>query len=306
MQIRYQRVKNGCFSDQQNKEEAKVIAQAVREHFQKHPDETLGVVAMSAKQRDQVDDEVEMLKKKDDLFADQLDKDAKKHESLFIKNLENVQGDERDVIFISMTYGPQQPGGKVYQRFGPINSEHGGRCLKELRTLPKKQMHVFSSMDSGDILVGQDAKRGVRDLRDFLKDCETGNLPQKNESGANREPDSDFEIAVMEALQQEGFECDSQVGVEGYFIDVGVKDPGKPGRYLMGIECDGATYHSHKSVRDRDRLRQQILEGLGWKIRRIWSTDWFHDPNAEIKRIVDELNKLKTDSTTPDNDDGEI
>lgn len=110
----------------------------------------------------------------------------------------------------------------------------------------------------------------------------------------------------MEALQREGFECVPQVGVAGFFIDVGVKDPGKPGRYLMGIECDGATYHSHKSVRDRDRLRQQILEGLGWKIRRIWSTDWFHDPNAEIKRIVNELNKLKTDATPPDNDDGEI
>ena len=173
MQIRYQRVKNGCFSDQQNKEEAKVIAQAVREHFQKHPDETLGVVAMSAKQRDQIDDEVEMLEKKDDLFADQLDKDAKKSETLFVKNLENVQGDKRDVIFISITYGPQQPGGKVPQRFGPINSEHGWRRLNVLFTRSKKRMHVFSSMDSGDILVGPNAKRGVRDLRDFLKDCET-------------------------------------------------------------------------------------------------------------------------------------
>ena len=176
MQIRYQRVKNGCFSDQQNKEEAKVIAQAVREHFQKHPDETLGVTAMTAKQRDQIKNEVEMLKKKDDLFADQLDKDAKKSEPLFVKNLENVQGDKRDVIFISITYGPKRPGEKVSLLSEPINSEHGGRCLKELRTLPKKRMHVFSSMDSGDILVGQDAKRGVRDWRDFLKDCETGEL----------------------------------------------------------------------------------------------------------------------------------
>ena len=174
MQIRYQRVKNGCFSDQQNKEEAKVIAQAVREHFQKHPDETLGVVAMSAKQRDQIDDEVEMLKKKDDLFADQLDKDAKKSETLFVKNLENVQGDKRDVIFISITYGPKRPGEKVSLLSEPINSEHGGRCLEMLFTRSKKLMHVFSSMDSGDILVGQDAKRGVRALHNFLKDCETG------------------------------------------------------------------------------------------------------------------------------------
>ena len=301
--IRYQRVKDGCFVNQKNEEEAKVIAQAVREHFQRRPDETLGVAAMSAKQRDQIENEIEMLAKKDGLFATRLSKDAKRAESLFIKNLENVQGDERDVIFISMTYGPQQPAGKVYQRFGPINSEHGWRRLNVLFTRSKKRMHVFSSMDSGDILVGPNAKRGVCALRDFLKYCETGNLPQKNGPDGNWEPDSDFEIAVMEALQGKGFECVPQVGVAGFFIDVGVKDPGKPGRYLMGIECDGAMYHSAKSVRDRDRLRQQILEGLGWKIRRIWSTDWFHDPNAEIKRIVNELNKLKTDDTTPDNDD---
>ena len=305
--IRYQRVKNGCFVDKENKEEAKEIARAVREHFLKRPNETLGVAAMSAKQRDQIENEIEMLAKKDGLFATRLSKDAKRSESLFIKNLENVQGDERDVIFISMTYGPQQPGGKVPQRFGPINLEHGWRRLNVLFTRSKKRMRVFSSMDSGDILVESNAKkRGVRALRNFLKYCETGNLPQKNESGANREPDSDFEIAVMKALQREGFECVPQVGTAGYFIDVAVKDPGKPGRYLMGIECDGAMYHSAKSVRDRDRLRQQILEGLGWTIRRIWSTDWFHDPNAEIKRIVNELNKLKTDDTPPDNDDGEI
>lgn len=302
--IRYQRVKNGCFVDKENKEEAKEIARAVREHFLKRPNETLGVAAMSAKQRDQIENEIEMLAKKDGLFATRLSKDAKRSESLFIKNLENVQGDERDVIFISMTYGPQQPGGKVPQRFGPINLEHGWRRLNVLFTRSKKRMRVFSSMDSGDILVESNAKkRGVRALRNFLKYCETGNLPQKNESGANREPDSDFEIAVMKALQREGFECVPQVGTAGYFIDVAVKDPGKPGRYLMGIECDGAMYHSAKSVRDRDRLRQQILEGLGWTIRRIWSTDWFHDPNAEIKRIVNELNKLKTDAILPDNVD---
>ena len=175
--IRYQPVKDGCFVNQKNKEEANMIVQAVHEHFQKHPDETLGVAAMSAKQRDQIENEIEVLAKKDGLFATRLSKDAKKQESLFIKNLENVQGDERDVIFISMTYGPQQPGGKVYQRFGPINSEHGWRRLNVLFTRSKKRMHVFSSMDSGDILVGSNAKRGVCALQDFLKYCETGNLP---------------------------------------------------------------------------------------------------------------------------------
>ena len=194
------------------------------------------------------------------------------------------------------------------QNFGPINKENGWRRLNVLFTRSKKRMRVFSSMEWRNIKpkLGSGPDSGVWVLHHFLKYCKTHNLLQKTNKVGSREPDSDFEIAVMEALQREKFKCDAQVGVEGYFIDVGVKDPCKPGRYLMGIECDGAMYHSAKSVRDRDRLRQQILEGLGWTIRRIWSTDWFHDPNAEIKRIVNELNKLKTDDTTPDNDDGEI
>ncbi len=143
--IRYQRVKDGCFVDQHNKEEANMIVQAVREPFQKRPDETLGVATMSLKQRDQIENEIEMLAKEDGLFATRLGKDAKKSksESLFIKNLENVQGDERDVIFISMTYGPQQPGGKVPQRFGPIHSEHGWRRLNVLFTRSKKANVCF-------------------------------------------------------------------------------------------------------------------------------------------------------------------
>ena len=107
-------------------------------------------------------------------------------------------------------------------------------------------------------------------------------------------PDSDFEIAVMESLQAAGFHCEPQVGVAGFFVDIAVRDPGNPGRYLMGIECDGATYHSAKSARDRDRLRQEVLERLGWRIRRIWSTDWFSNPDGELDPIIRELNQLKT------------
>lgn len=209
---------------------------------------------MSAEQRLQIERAIETLAKDDPMLQGSLEKDATRHKSLFIKNLENVQGDERDVIFISMTYGPQEPGGKVYQRFGPINSDVGWRRLNVLFTRSKKRMHIFSSMGSDDIVAGPTSKRGVQALRDFLSFCETGILHKaKPETG--RGPDSDFEIAVMSALRDEGFECTPQVGVAGFFIDVVVVDPGNSGRYLMGIECDGATYHSAKSARDRDRLR---------------------------------------------------
>ncbi|MCP4353875.1 MAG: DUF4011 domain-containing protein [Desulfobacterales bacterium] len=292
--IHYSRLQRGCFVNRRNMEEAKIISEAVRKHFRHYPEESLGVVAMSAEQRMQIERAIETLAKEDTVFREWLEKDADRQESLFIKNLENVQGDERDVIFISMTYGPQEPEGRVFQRFGPINSDVGWRRLNVLFTRSKKRMHIFSSMGSDDIVAGSTAKRGVQALRDFLSFCETGIL-HKTERQTGRAPDSDFEIAVMDALHKRGFKCVPQVGVAGFFIDVAIVDPGNPGRYLMGIECDGATYHSAKSARDRDRLRQMILERLGWRVRRIWSTDWFKNPHAEIQPIIRELNELKTD-----------
>ena len=291
--IQFSRVPRGCFVNRRNMEEAKIISEAVREHFRHRPEETLGVVAMNADQRLQIERAIETLAKEDVAFQGWLEKDSTRRESLFIKNLENVQGDERDVIYISMTYGPQDPGGKVYQRFGPINADVGWRRLNVLFTRSKKRMHIFSSMGSDDIVIGSTSKRGVQALRDFLSYCETGIL-HKTEIKEGKGPDSDFEISVITALHEEGFECVPQVGVAGFFIDVAVVDPGNPGRYLMGIECDGATYHSAKSARDRDRLRQTILERLGWKIRRIWSTDWFKNPHAELQPIFRELHKLKS------------
>lgn len=292
--IQYSRVQRGCFVNRRNMEEVEIISEAVREHFRDRPEESLGVVAMNAEQRLQIERAIETLAKEDAIFQKCIEDDVRRQKSLFIKNLENVQGDERDVIFISMTYGPQEPGGRVFQRFGPINSDVGWRRLNVLFTRSKKRMHIFSSMGSEDIVAGSTAKRGVQALRDFLSFCETGIL-HKTERETGRAPDSDFEIAVMATLRNKGFECIPQVGVARFFIDVAVVDPGNSGRYLMGIECDGATYHSAKSVRDRDRLRQTILERLGWRIRRIWSTDWFKNPHAELQPIVRELNALKTE-----------
>jgi very-short-patch-repair endonuclease len=290
--VKFIRISSGRFVKRRNADEARTIALAVQHHVLERPEESLGVVAMSADQRDQIECAVEALAKEDPLFREAMERNTLKEEPFFIKNLENVQGDERDVIFISCTYGPEDIGGKVYQRFGPINSDVGWRRLNVLFTRSKKRMHVFSSMGSEDILLSEHSKRGVIAFKNFLAFAETGHLHQAISTG--KAPDSDFEVAVASALHQAGFECEPQVGVAGFFIDLAVCDPGNPGRYLMGIECDGATYHSAKSVRDRDRLRQTILERLGWRIRRIWSTDWFRSPRAEIAPIIRELNALKT------------
>jgi very-short-patch-repair endonuclease len=291
--VKFTRVTRGRFVNRRNVEEARVIAAAVQRHLMQRSDESVGVVAMSAKQRDQIERAIEELSKDDPLFQELLEENLRIDEPLFVKNLENVQGDEREVILISCTYGPEEIGGKVFQRFGPINSEVGWRRLNVLFTRAKKRMHVFSSMGADDIVLTERSKRGVEALKGFLAFAETGHLHQAISTG--KPPDSDFEVAVANALGDAGFQCVPQVGVAGFFIDLAVRDPGSPGRYLMGIECDGASYHSAKSVRDRDRLRQAVLERLGWRIRRIWSTDWYRNPRAEIEPIIRELNALKTE-----------
>ncbi len=290
--VKLTHVEDGCFVSRRNVVEAETIAKAVIDHLIQRPYESIGVVAMSSEQRDQIDRSVEELCKQDPLARVSIDKNSVAEEPLFIKNLENVQGDERDVIFISCTYGPPEPGARVFQRFGPINSDVGWRRLNVLFTRSKKRMHVFASMEADDIVTRERSSRGVVAFKNFLSYVRSGCIYQPEHTGAA--PDSDFEIDVMERLMREGFECEPQVGVAGFFIDLAVKDPNRPGRYLMGIECDGASYHSAKSARDRDRLRQEILERLGWTIRRIWSTDWFKNPDVVLKPIVRELHKLKT------------
>ena len=213
-------------------------------------------------------------------------------EPFVVKNLENVQGDERDVVMISMTYGPPQPGSKVPQTFGPINQANGYRRLNVLFTRAKERMVVFSSMRSTDIQVGPGSSLGVQALRDFLWFAETKQLP----SGARvtgKPPESPFEEAVAHELERGGYQVEPQLGVGSYRIDIAVRNPDAPQQFLLGVECDGAMYHSTLSARDRDRLRQEVLENLGWEIERIWSVDWFRDPAPEMQRVLMRLDLLR-------------
>lgn len=292
--IKFHYVDNGRFINNVNQTESNVVIAAIKDHLISKPDESLGVVAMNTKQRDLIESNLESALGQDPVFASAYDRNLGSEDPLFIKNLENVQGDERDVIFISFTYGPQEKGSsQVPQRFGPINGPSGWRRLNVLFTRAKKRVQVYSSMYAEQIVINETSSLGVKSLKGYLEFARTGRLIGQD-GVKQREPDSDFEIAVIDVLSRHGFECAPQVGVAGFFIDLAVRDPGMPGRYLMGIECDGASYHSDKSTRDRDRVRQGVLEGLGWKIRRIWSTDWFKNPDAEIKPIINELKELSS------------
>jgi len=291
--IRFSRVSKGRFVNRRNVEEAKIVVRSAANQMIEKPKESVGIVAMNSEQKDEIERQLEQLVKDEPLLQQAYERNQALDEPLFIKNLENVQGDERDIIIISMTYGPETVGApSMHQRFGPINSNVGWRRLNVLFTRSKKRMHICSSMDSGHIRTSDNSSRGVVALKAFLEYCETGLLQHYSHTG--KAADSDFEIAVMNVLSEHGYSCEPQLGVTGYFLDLAVKDPGMPGRFLMGIECDGASYHSAKSTRDRDRLRQDILESLGWKIRRIWSTDWFKNPQAQIQPILRELDQLRT------------
>jgi very-short-patch-repair endonuclease len=209
-------------------------------------------------------------------------------EPLFVRNLENIQGDERDIMILSCTYGPHTPGGTPTQRFGPLNRDGGERRFNVLITRAKWRMEVFTSIRSDQIIV--DGKRqGVRDFHLFLKYAESGVLVDRGEV-TGKECDSPFEIQVEAVLRRAGFETERQVGVAGYFIDLAVKHPHHTGLFALGIECDGKTYHSSRAARDRDRLREKVLMERGWKLHRIWSTDWFVNPQQAKKRLVDAVN----------------
>jgi len=269
--------------------EATKVAEAVMNHAKSCPSLTLGVATFSISQMEAIRDQLEILRRQDPANEDFFR--SHPEEPFFIKNLENVQGDERDVIFISVGYG-RTAEGRVSMNFGPINHEGGERRLNVLITRARKRCEIFTNLKADDIDLSRTKARGVEVLKRFLKFAETGHLDIPLPSG--REAESPFEEAVASELRKLGYHIEHQVGSRGYFIDLAVIDEERPGRYLLGIECDGATYHSARSARDRDRLRQEVLENLGWRIHRIWSTDWFRNPQREIKFVKKSIEAAKS------------
>lgn len=259
--------------------EARAVAQRVLLHARESGSLSLGVVAFSVRQRNLILDELELAKKQHPELEDFFSENGR--EPFFVKNLENVQGDERDVILISVGYGLQEDG-KLAQNFGPINREGGQRRLNVLITRAKLSMEVFCNFKADALKTKHASPDGLKALKGFLEYAEDPNKVLATETGLGAE--SLFEEQVAEVVTSLGYEVETQVGMSGYRIDIGVRSVKEPGRYALGIECDGASYHSSFSARDRDRLRQNHLESMGWRIHRIWSTDWFESTTEDRKR----------------------
>ncbi|MCO5176442.1 MAG: DUF3320 domain-containing protein [Thermomicrobiales bacterium] len=271
-----------------NRDEAHAVAEAVMEHARTTPDLTLGVAAFSLSQTDAIIDELERLRREDDsgesFFADH------PFEPFFVKNLENVQGDERDVIFISVGYG-KTADGSLAMNFGPLNAEGGERRLNVLITRAKQRCEVFTNLSADDIDLSRTSARGVHALKEFLRFAEKGTTQTASSSVSSEAP---FDAVVRAALEEAGYEIEPHVGSSGFYIDLAVKDPAQPGRYLMAILCDGPTYAAARSSRDRDRSRRSVLQRLGWRVYQLWSTDWFRSPERELQDLIAEIEAART------------
>lgn len=281
---------HGIYKNRQNEDEANAIITEIKRFVRNFPDRSLGIATINSTQKALIDKKCDLLYDQDEKFREYRDKWDKGLESFFVKNLENVQGDERDYIFVSTVYGPENESGRVLQRFGPINGKYGHRRLNVLFTRAKYGLKLFTSLKADDIVVSDASTVGLKTFRDYLLYSETGRIVSGHVS--NRDFDSDFEKMVYDLLTSKGYEVDKQVGVKGFFIDLAVKHPLNKAFYAVGIECDGAPYHSTKSARDRDCIRQSVLESLGWKIYRIWSKDWFFNTQKEVEKLLQYLEDI--------------
>lgn len=264
---------------------------------------SIGIVTLNSEQQRLVEDLLDDERRRDSslepFFVSAWDPDRQEQQKdaptpVFVKNLETVQGDERDVILLSVGYGPTEIGGRTMSmNFGPLNREGGERRLNVAITRATTEVVVFASFDASMIDLTRTSATAVRDLKHYIDFAERGPvaLGQRLETvGSEHDYDSDFEMMVAESLRKRGWKVRTQVGVSKFRIDLGILHPDDPDSFLAGVECDGAAYHSSPSARDRDRVRHQILvERFKWRLIRVWSTDFFRDPDSSVTRIDEAL-----------------
>ncbi|KAF3885004.1 MULTISPECIES: DUF4011 domain-containing protein [Nostocales] len=273
-----------------NRREAEVVAQLALEHFQQFPEQSLGIIAFSEAQSDAIQEQIEILGKNNPDFETFCSDNSPQ---FFLKALENVQGDERDVIILSVGYARDEQG-KLSLNFGPLNRQGGERRLNVAVTRAKSKITLVSSIQAGDIDLTRTQSKGIKLLRDYLEYVASGGERLQGNSYTDTLCfDSPFEEDVYHTLVHQGYTIRTQVGCSDYRIDLAVVNNNRPGEFLLGIECDGASYHSSPTARDRDRLRQQVLERLGWKIHRIWSTDWFRNKPVQVRLLIERIEQLQ-------------
>ena len=277
-----------------NPREAEVVADIVFSHLAEHPDKSLGVMTFSISQMNTVKDEIEARLAEHPEYEKLLQEDRLR--GFFVKNLENVQGDERDVMVISVGYGYDK-GGAMTMNFGPLNMEGGERRLNVAVTRAREKVILVSSIKSSDIDLSSTKSVGVKCLHNYLAYAELTSKLEKPE--AETTPQSEIEKEVAEEIRRLGYVAVPQVGESSLRVDIGVKTPENPDRFILGIILDGEGYRSTATARDRDRLRAQVLEGMGWNLHRIWSPEWVQRRSTEVERLAQALKRAETYEKLP-------
>ena len=307
---------NGTWQNNINLVEAVKVVDEIKNILQqnvsRNPPPSVGVITFNEKQQIAIQDEIDKRRSEDPEFdqAYSLAKNPlskKKDDEIFIKNIENVQGDERDIIIFSIAYA-KDPEGKFRMLFGTLNQEGGENRLNVAVTRAREEIVVIASIDPSEIKPDEKKNSGRQRLKEYLEyakavseldDIKKQQILSSLSDSTNRTSDkpiifdSVLEELVYDKLISHGYSVDTQVGLSGYRIDLAVVHPDDSSKYILGIECDGANFHSAKSTRERDVMRQEFLEGRGWKIERIWSTNWWKDPQKEIDRIVSRIEDIR-------------
>ncbi len=279
-----------------NRVEAERVLEQIKYQMEFFPEKSLGVGTLNGTQQELIQELVDGAEKEFAYVSAYIEQWRDRNEDFFVKNLESLQGDERDVILISITYGKEEGKEQVAQRFGPINQESGWRRLNVLLTRSKQKMHIFTSMLSSDIRTTDSSSRGLKSLELFLKFLEQYAGGERSRSVAT-ESTSTFAEVLSDILTQKGYSVVPNVGVSGYYIDLAVVSK-KDGSYILAIECDGEGYKRANSTSDRERLKIEALKRLGWNHHRIWSVEWFKNREMELQRLVDRIDACENGRET--------
>ena len=293
MGVKWNYVEDGKFIKGKNIVEAKVVAEAIMRHAKERPDWTLGVGAFSVSQRDAILKEVEYLRRDNPDCESFFDPGAP--DPFFVKNLENIQGDERDVIMVSVGYGPGEDG-RVSLNFGPVSASGGERRLNVLMTRAKRVCEIFSSMHAEDIDTSRTSGRGPTVFREYLKFAQLGAPVDGAKSGAATDH---FVEVLKRELKERDYDVHTHVGIAGVFVDLAVVDPDDDTRYLIGIDVDGDSYRTSRSARDRDRTRSGVLGAQGWSMYRIWSLEWFRRPTEQLNSLIEAIEAARRGRLKP-------
>ena len=266
--------------------EADAITNEIIERLISYPDKSIGVIAFSKQQSDLIED---ILAEKISSYPRLVKANNENPEPLFIKNLENVQGDERDIILFSVGYGPDK-NGHVSMNFGPLNKIGGEKRLNVAISRARYEMKIFSTLRPEQIDERRTQAEGVIGLKNFLKFAQKGNDILAKTS---KNKESQMIRQIAQRLEEEGYEVRTSVGTSDLKIDIAVADPLNPDKYILGVICDGENYYRLKTIRDREVVQPSVLGMLGWNLMHVWSIDWLFNREIVMKNLLSSIkNKI--------------